>query len=115
MALDGSRGVGLATYVVEGRQGELTAVVALERRQGIGSALLEELHQRAAALGLTRLWAAIGNDDVAAFAFLQRNGFRLAAVHPGSPSAARDGDPRLPLVGHQAIPRCDELIFERLL
>ena len=80
VAVDGSRRVGLATYVVSEAGAELTAVKVIDQRQGIGRILVEHLRPVVSGAGATRLWARIANDEVETFAFLQRCGFRLTEI-----------------------------------
>ena len=48
------------------------------RRQGHGSALMEELLRRATAAGRTTVWLGVAADDEGSQAFLSRHGFRYA-------------------------------------
>jgi ribosomal protein S18 acetylase RimI-like enzyme len=111
---DGARR-GLLTYRREGDACEIVTLDALDRRAGIGTALIDALIARLHALGVKRLWLITTNDNLEALRFYQRRGFVLAALHPGAIEASRRLKPVIPLVGHDGIPIRDELELERLL
>jgi GNAT superfamily N-acetyltransferase len=104
--------VGLATYRMAGETCELVTIDALRRGEGIGSALLAAVAERAAAQGCRRLWLITTNDNLDALRFYQRRGLRLVAVHRGAVDEARRLKPAIPLVGAHGIPLHDELELE---
>jgi GNAT superfamily N-acetyltransferase len=79
--------VGILTYRMTGDECELAVLLALERAQGIGSALVDALVE--AATGCTRIWVVTTNDNLDALRFYQRRGFRLTALRPGAVDEAR--------------------------
>lgn len=101
--------VGLATYVLAGREVELLSLDALEQGQGIGSALLEAVAAAASSRGASRLVLVTTNDNLGALRFYQRRGFRLTALHAGAADRARQEKPFIPTVGIDGIPLHDEL------
>ena len=109
-------GVGLLTYRVEADAIELTAVAAVPRGQGTGTALVEALVDLAPATGAGRIWVVTTNDNLDALAFYQRRGFRLSAVRTGAiDEARRTIKPALPVVGEHGIEMHDEIELTRLV
>ncbi len=105
------RPVGLVTYRRENDEGELAFIVAFERRQGIGTALLEASIE--ALVACNRIWLVTTNDNLEALRFYQRRGFRLAALRPGAVDDSRQRlKPRIGTVGEFGIPLRDELELE---
>lgn len=103
--------VGLATFRddVPGRI-ELTALVASEPGQGIGSALVRALANEARALGAAEIRATTTNDNLDALAFYQRRGFALAELRPGAVASARSTiKPGIPERAANGLPIRDEL------
>lgn len=106
----------LLTYVVDGEACEVLTLHALERRTGVGTALIEAVADVARAAGCRRLWLLTTNDNVEALRFYQRRGFRLAVLRPGAVDEARRTlKPSIPEVGEFGIPIRDEIELERSL
>ena len=112
VAVRGDEIVGLATFNVEDDECELVSLDALEKRTGIGSALLAEVVQEARERECSRLWLITTNDNLDAIRFYQRRGLRLVAVHRGAMDEARTVKPSIPEVGEYGIALHDELEFE---
>ena len=105
------RPVGIVTYRREDVDCELAFIAALERRQGIGTALLDALLEAVA--GSDRIWLVTTNDNLDALRFYQRRGFRLAALRPGAVDESRERlKPQIGAVGDFGIPLRDELELE---
>lgn len=104
--------LGLATYRYERQECELLTLDALRKHEGIGSALLAGVIQRALEQGCRRLWLITTNDNLDAMRFYQRRGLRLVAVHRDAADTARRIKPSIPEVGEYGIPLHDELEFE---
>lgn len=108
VAEDDERPLGLLTYRVDAEECELAFLVAFERRQGIGTALLATLVE--AVRGLRRIRVVTTNDNLDALRFYQRRGFRLADLRPGAVNAARERlKPSIGLRGAHGIPIRDEI------
>lgn len=107
--------IGLATYRMSGEECEILTLDALERRRGIGSALLEAVARQARTHGCRRLWLITTNDNSGAIGFYERRGLRLAAVHQGAVDAARLLKPSIPRFGESGVRISDELEFELVL
>jgi ribosomal protein S18 acetylase RimI-like enzyme len=107
----GGQPIGLVTYRLENDECELAFIAALERRAGVGSALLEALLQAVA--GCERIWLVTTNDNLEALRFYQRRGFVLSALRPRAVDEAREQlKPQISTVGEFGIPLRDELELE---
>ena len=105
--------IGVATYAVEGHECEVVAIEAYQPRQGIATALMDEIRVRAAEAGCDRLWLVTTNDNVPAIGFYQRWGMDLAAFRRDAVTDARSRlKPSIPEVGYDDIPIRHELEFE---
>lgn len=111
---DGER-VGLVTYEIIGDRCEIVTLDALEKFNGIGSALTEKVIEAAGSAGCRRLWLITTNDNLDAVRFYQRRGFTLAAVHVNALASSRKLKPSIPEIGCYGIPLRDEIEFEMLL
>jgi ribosomal protein S18 acetylase RimI-like enzyme len=110
-----SERMGLATYEVIGTECQIVTLDACPSLAGIGTALVDAVHEAAKAEGCLRLWLITTNDNLDALRFYQRRGFQLVAVHRNSLAAARRLKPSIPLVGNFGIPLKDEIELEMLL
>lgn len=103
--------IGLVTYQRENNECELAFIAALERHQGIGTALVETL--REAVADCERIWLVTTNDNLEALRFYQRRGFVLSALRPGAVNESRRRlKPQISTVGDFGIPVRDELELE---
>jgi N-acetylglutamate synthase-like GNAT family acetyltransferase len=106
--------IGVLTYVVDGRACEILTLHADERRNGVGTALIEKLKCVARDAGCTRLWVITTNDNVDALRFYQRRGFRLAELRVGAVDDSRARlKPEIPAIGDHGIPLRDEIELEQ--
>jgi GNAT superfamily N-acetyltransferase len=112
VAVRGEELAGLATYRVCGAECELVTLEAFAAREGVGSALLAAVAQRARDGGASRLWLVTTNDNLDALRFYQRRGLALVAVHRGAVDRARARKPAIPLIGAHGIEIHDELELE---
>lgn len=110
-----SQRVGLVTYEIIGDRCEIVTLDALEKFNGIGSALTEKVIEAAGSAGCRRLWLITTNDNLDAVRFYQRRGFTLAAVHVNALASSRKLKPSIPEIGCYGIPLRDEIEFEMLL
>lgn len=103
--------VGLLTFHIEGDQLEVVTLNSLQKRQGIGAALLRAAQETARAAGCRRLWLITTNDNLPAIAFYQHQGLVMVAVHRGAIAAARQLKPQIPERGIGGVPIEDEIEF----
>ena len=107
VAVDGERWLGLAAYRPDGDECELVLLEALEKRLGIGTALLQVTIEQARKLNSRRLWPVTTNDNLDALRFYQRR---------DATTEARDKlKPEIPLIGDHGIPLRDEMELELIL
>ena len=116
VALDreGSRLMGVLTYAPdEADDLEVVSIDALERRQGVGTALLSAAERLATAEARRRAWLVTTNDNAGAIGFYTALGWRPVAVHLDAVTRARALKPGIPEAGDGGVPLRDELEFER--
>ena len=104
--------VGLLTYHVNGRDCEVVTIHTAVRRQGVGSALLNQAVMNARKLDCDRIWLITTNDNEPAIQFYKACGWQLTAVHKGAIAQSRKLKPEIPLTGLNGIPIDDEIEFE---
>ena len=107
--------IGLVTFECVGEQCEVVTLDAFCKRQGIGTALLDEMQQEVASRGCRRLWLITTNDNLDAIRFYQRRGWTIAAVHVNALAESRKIKPSIPKIGNYGISLRDEIEFELLL
>ena len=83
--------------------------------QGVGRALLAAAEAEARAAGAARLVVSTTNNNLRALALYQRNGYRLAALHPGAIDAFRRLKPQIPETDPTGIPIRDMIELEKPL
>ena len=107
----GGRRAGLLTHRPDGPgRTEITALLVLERRRGIGTALVRALVRRATEAGDREIRVTTTNDNLGALAFYQRLGFRLVELRAGAVDEARRSiKPSLPRTGDEGLPLRHEL------
>src|SRR4029078_13716011 len=102
-------------YRIAGGAWEVVTINAFLRGAGAGTALMEAVAAAARDAGCRRVWLITNNDNMRAFRFYQRRGFRLAAPLPHAVERARELKPSIPEVGLDGIPLRDELELELTL
>ncbi|MDH4214087.1 MAG: GNAT family N-acetyltransferase [Candidatus Thorarchaeota archaeon] len=107
--------VGLLTYKIKNGELEIITMNALEKHQGVGTALLNEVEKIARQNGCERIWLITTNDNIDALRFYQRRGFEMVAVHRYAIEESRKLKPQLPFVGKHGIPIRDEIEMELIL
>jgi DNA-3-methyladenine glycosylase I len=112
VAVDGDQRVGLLTYETHGDECEIVSLNALNRGQGIGTALIEEMKRRAGDASCRRLWLITTNDNIPAMRFYESRGFQRVAVHRNAVELSRRLKPEIPLVGVDGVPIRDEVEYQ---
>jgi ribosomal protein S18 acetylase RimI-like enzyme len=84
--------VGFCVSAHRDREGYIVTLDILEpyRRQGVGSALLEDIERRLAASGVRRVALETATDNDAAIAFWRRHGYRTRGLRKGYYPRGRD-------------------------
>jgi GNAT superfamily N-acetyltransferase len=103
---------GLLQYRTEGEEFEVVILIALQRRRGIGRALLERAKDIARRSGSSRMWLITTNDNLEAQQFYRAVGWSQARVHYGAIADSRRLKPEIPMIGLHGIPIEDEVEFE---
>ena len=111
-AFKGKNRVGLLTYRIEGPDCEVVTIDSNAQGEGIGTALIDAVKERAKLKGCTRLWLITTNDNLNALGFYQKRGFRLIALYPNAIEASRRLKPQISMKAANGIPIRDELELE---
>lgn len=81
--------------------------------RGIGRGLLRGARAELGRVGVTRIWLVTTNENLAALALYQKEGYRLVALRAGAVDEARRAlKPSIPEVASNGIPIRDELELE---
>lgn len=113
-AFEGEEVVGLITYAMRGDECEILSLDSLLEGRGIGSVLVESVHQAALENGIRRLWLVTTNDNLNALRFYQKRGFELVKINRHAVDESRKIKPSIPLLGDFGIPIRDEIELEML-
>jgi ribosomal protein S18 acetylase RimI-like enzyme len=111
-ALKGKNPIGLLTYRIESPDCEIVTIDSAAQGEGIGTALIDAVKERAKAKGCRRLWLITTNDNLNALGFYQKRGFRLIALYPNALEASRKLKPQISMKAANGIPIRDELELE---
>jgi N-acetylglutamate synthase-like GNAT family acetyltransferase len=106
---------GLITLEYQKHTCEIVTLNSCQEGIGIGSSLLAAAIDDAERRNCTRVFLCITNDNIRAFQFYQKRGFRLVAIHRGELDRVRESNTSIPKVGQRGIPLHDEIEFERIL
>jgi len=115
VAYEGNELVGLVTLIKRDHEWEILTLDSLNRWGGTGTLLLNAVVDDARASGIDRLTVRTSNDNLDAFRFYQRRGFRLERIAQGVIDAEREKKPEIPLRGDYGIEIRDEVLFSRSL
>ncbi|GGB34917.1 N-acetyltransferase [Roseibium aquae] len=115
VAVLGNEMVGLVTFIKRENEWEILTLDSLQRWSGTGTELLNAVIDDAREAGVKRLTVRTSNDNLDAFRFYQRRGFRLERVTPGVIEEERERKPEIPLRGDYGIEIRDEVLFARAL
>jgi GNAT superfamily N-acetyltransferase len=110
---DGEEIIGLLSYHLKNLKCEIVSLNSLRHGEGIGSALLEKMIEKAKTIeGLKRLWLMTTNDNLEAQEFYNKRGFIITAIYEGAIQKSRDMGENIPLIGKNGIPIRDEVEME---
>jgi GNAT superfamily N-acetyltransferase len=111
-AYHGNKLQGVATWRIEDGSLYLLTMNNITDRRGVGEALLARMLDLARERKLPHLRVIISNDNVGAFRFYQKRGFRIVAVHVGVVDMMRKMKPSIPEIGSEGIRMRDEIELE---
>jgi Acetyltransferases len=109
LCVEDERPLGLVTYRCAASTCELLSLDSLREGEGIGSALVQAVIERARADQCDSVRLITTNDNLRALGFYQVRGFRIRAVFLGAVDASRKIKPAIPLVGENGISIRDEI------
>ena len=112
VGFNGKNPVGLLTYRIEGPDCEIVTIDSIAQGEGVGTALINAVRERAKVKGCRRLWLITTNDNLNALGFYQKRGFRLIAIYPDALEASRKLKPQISIKAANGIPIRDELELE---
>ena len=112
VGFNGKNPVGLLTYRIEGPDCEIVTIDSIAQGEGVGTALINAVRERAKVKGCRRLWLITTNDNLNALGFYQKRGFRLIAIYPDALEASRKLKPQISMKAANGIPIRDELELE---
>ena len=115
VAETGGQNFGFVTYTITGLEVEITGIVSLTEKNGVGSALVKAVIDLAKKQKLKKVCLVTTNDNLNGIGFWQKRGFKLVRVYPGSMEFVRKIKPAVPLIGENGIPLRDELELEMIL
>jgi len=107
--------VALATWARIPQGVELVSLDALESGHGHGSQVLEAAEETLASQRIPKITLVTTNDNVRAFGFYLRRGYRLVQIHPNSMDRVRKLKPQVPQTGEHGIPLTDMWELEKIL
>lgn len=112
---NGSRIVGLITFVICGNECEIISLDSIMENRGVGSALLHEAETWARQQGCTAVQLITTNDNLHALRFYQKRGYQIIGVFPNAVDKARQIKPSIPKTSPDGIPIRDELLLVKPL
>ncbi|WP_299472793.1 GNAT family N-acetyltransferase [uncultured Roseibium sp.] len=115
VAFDGDTLVGLVTLIKRDGEWEILTLDSINRWGGVGSQLLDAVVTEARSQNVPRLTVRTSNDNLDAFRFYQRRGFRFERIGQGVIDQEREQKPGIPLRGDYGIEIRDEVLFARAL
>ncbi|WP_153768051.1 GNAT family N-acetyltransferase [Labrenzia sp. CE80] len=115
VAIAGEEMAGLVTVIKRAEEWEILTLDSLSRWAGTGTLLLDAVVKDAREAGIKRLTVRTSNDNLDAFRFYQRRGFRLERIAQGVIDQEREQKPEIPTRGDYGIPIHDEVLFARAL
>ena len=107
--------VGVATFHIENAECALITLDALEKWNGVGTALIEAVEEEARNQACGRLWMVTTNDNIDGLRFYQRRGYVICDVHVDAVARSRKLKPSIPVVGNYGIDLRDEIELEKNL
>jgi N-acetylglutamate synthase-like GNAT family acetyltransferase len=115
VAETGGQKTGFITYIVTGPEVEITGIVSLKEKSGIGTVMVKAVIDLAKKQKLQKVCLVTTNDNLNGIGFWQKRGFKLVKVYPGSMEFVRKIKPAVPIIGENGIPLRDELELEMIL
>jgi ribosomal protein S18 acetylase RimI-like enzyme len=112
VAISRNERVGLLTVGHQHPELEIVTIQSMHEGIGIGRALMDAARRHAEEVRAERLWLMTTNNNFRAFAFYQRWGMQVVALHPNEVERSRAVKPSIPLADGTGVPIRDELELE---
>jgi len=110
--VEGKQIQGILTYRIKKTNCEIISLNAFKETLGIGTALLDALHEKLKEYPSIILFLFTTNDNLDALRFWQRRNFRITDIYPFSVTISRSLKPDIPATGNYGIPIRDEIKLE---
>ncbi|GGP16348.1 hypothetical protein GCM10011346_47890 [Oceanobacillus neutriphilus] len=107
--------IGYISYVIKDSECEIISLDSIEESKGIGTALIQEVEHVAKERSCQKIKLITTNDNLHAFKFYQKRGYRLSALFKGAVDRAREQKPEIPQLGSDGIPIRDEILLSKWL
>lgn len=111
-AYENDKIIGLATYRIYDNECEIMSLDSLNEGQGIGTALINKVKEKAIKEKCIKLKLITTNDNINAIRFYQKRGFDMARIYHNSIEISRKLKPSIPMLGDFGIPLKHEIEFE---
>ncbi|GAF73908.1 unnamed protein product [marine sediment metagenome] len=112
IAEDATIPIGLLQYRMEMSQCEVVVLIAVRKREGVGTGLLQALRRTVEASKCNRIWLITTNNNRAGQAFYRAIGLRECAVYPNAVAESRKLKPEIPERDEEGITIKDEIEYE---
>lgn len=108
--------IGLITYLKEKNdEYEIVSLDSLVEKQGIGTALIDKVIEKAKQDKIKIIKLITTNDNINAIKFYQKRGFDLFKIYRNAVEAGRKLKPSIPKIGYYNIPIKHEIEFQMKL
>jgi GNAT superfamily N-acetyltransferase len=106
---EAGRDLGLVTWAIEGAEAEIVSLDAFQPGRGVGSRLMDAAEAALRGAGVTTVRLTTTNDNLRAFAFYVRRGYRLVRLELDGMERVRAARPEAPppATGREGIPLRD--------
>jgi ribosomal protein S18 acetylase RimI-like enzyme len=104
--------IGLITYKIEHNECEIMSLDSLRENQGIGTALVDKVIERANKEKCSKVKLITTNDNINALRLYQKRGFDMVKLYYNAVDTARTLKPSIPMLGDFEIPIKHEIEFE---
>ena len=103
---------GLITYRYVDDYIEILSLDSMHEKQGIGTALLNRVIDKARKENISSIKLITTNDNMLALRFYQKRGFNMINLYCNAVDLAREKKPEIPLLGNDNIPIKHEIELE---
>lgn len=115
VAYDNDIIAGLITYLIRGKECEITSLDSVTQGIGIGTELINQVIKLAQDNQCVKIKLITTNDNINAIRFYQKRGFDITHFYKNAIEKSRQLKPSIPMIGNFGIPLKHEIEFELLL